>query len=81
MFQLLGGLWYDILHPWNTQCNSDFSDCHTSWRKSRTAYADDNEPLITFLTKQGAWHPPAAKEQTAAIPEAIGVPLSQSSSA
>jgi len=41
--------------------HADRTDCHTFWRKSRTAFASEDETLETYLEKAGAYHVPVAQ--------------------
>mmetsp|Transcript_39219 Transcript_39219/g.76708 ORF Transcript_39219/g.76708 Transcript_39219/m.76708 type:complete len:82 (+) Transcript_39219:55-300(+) len=81
MFALLSGsgLWHEIFNPWVVRCNSDRTDCHTFWRKSRTAYASEHEKLVTFMERIGEYTPHAAVAE--ATPVVQAVPVAAASSA
>lgn len=41
--------------------DADDTDCQTFWRKSRTAFASEDETLSQYLKKLGAFDVPVAK--------------------
>ena len=54
MFAMLT-MWQEVLNPWVRQCNTDKTDCHVLWRKSKTAYAGEDQTLVQFLIKHKMW--------------------------
>mmetsp|Transcript_21306 Transcript_21306/g.53478 ORF Transcript_21306/g.53478 Transcript_21306/m.53478 type:complete len:84 (+) Transcript_21306:60-311(+) len=83
MFQLLSnsGLWHEIFNPWVVRCNSDRTDCHTFWRKSRTAYASEHETLVSFMERIGVYTPKPAADAVDATPVVTAVPVTSASAA
>eukprot|EP00287_Rhodomonas_sp_CCMP768_P009702 CAMPEP_0196718348 /NCGR_PEP_ID=MMETSP1091-20130531/1560_1 /TAXON_ID=302021 /ORGANISM="Rhodomonas sp., Strain CCMP768" /LENGTH=87 /DNA_ID=CAMNT_0042058975 /DNA_START=43 /DNA_END=306 /DNA_ORIENTATION=- len=69
------GMFEEYVNPWVRKCNTDKSDCRTMWRKSRTAYVDEDTTLAAFLTRIGAWEKPKPEEAAPAeaAPAAAGV--------
>eukprot|EP00960_Hanusia_phi_P067079 766544-Hanusia_phi.AAC.6 len=77
MFSTLG-LWYEIFHPWHRECNTDGSDCRVFWRRSRTAYMNEDEPLSNFLVSIGAWKKSQAVDANATPAPVEAVPATSS---
>mmetsp|Transcript_56092 Transcript_56092/g.137593 ORF Transcript_56092/g.137593 Transcript_56092/m.137593 type:complete len:87 (-) Transcript_56092:313-573(-) len=81
MFALLSinhkGLWHEIFHPWVVRCNSDKTDCHVFWRKSKTAYVSEHETLVNFMIGIGAYSPKPEVADAAASPVIQAVPIVQ----
>lgn len=65
MFALLT-MWQEVFNPWVRQCNTDKTDCHVLWRKSKTAYAGEDQTLVKFLTSHQMWEETVAAKPLAA---------------
>jgi hypothetical protein len=66
MFATLA-MWEEVFNPWVKQCNTDRSDCRVLWRKSKTAYASEDQTLVNFLKEHHMWEEAASSEVAAPI--------------